>query len=76
MIAKENGSKVCWVVFTSYGMRRQVIKIRLDNVLDIMKRIRHDTLKIRTMVLQTKINFPIGKGTPRENESSFVLILR
>jgi hypothetical protein len=41
-----------------------------------MEGIRHSTLKSGTSVLETERKFPIGKSSPRTNESGFVLILR
>ena len=47
----------------------------MNNVLDIMERIRHSMLKSGSNVLETEREFPIGKITPRTNKRSLMLIL-
>src|ERR1700722_16654553 len=45
-------------------------------MLNIVESVGHSSLERSTSVLQTERKFPVGKSTPRTNESSFVLVLR
>jgi hypothetical protein len=51
-----------------------IIKIRLYNMIYIVKGIRHSSLKSCTIILETEKEFTVREGTPRTNKGGFVLI--
>ena len=56
-------------------MGKQIIQVRLDNILDIMKRKGHFPLKGRSGIFQIEGNFLIREGTPRTNKIHFMPVL-
>jgi hypothetical protein len=57
-------------------MSRQIVQIRLNDMLNIVESVGHSSLKRSTSVLQTERKFTVSESTPRTNESGFVLVLR
>ena len=55
-------------------MSEKVIQIRLYDVLDIMKGVRHRTLKSGTGILETERELFISESTPRKDKGRLVLI--
>jgi hypothetical protein len=45
---------MCQVIMEMHGIRREIVKIGLHNVLNIMESVTHSALKGRTSVLETK----------------------
>jgi hypothetical protein len=57
-------------------MSWQIVQIMLNDMIDIVKCIRHSTLESSTCILQTEGEFPVGESTPRTNKIHFMLVLR
>ena len=57
-------------------MSWEVIQVRLYDVSDIMKSIRHRTLEGGTGIFETERELLIGEGAPRTNESCLMLVCR
>ena len=57
-------------------MCRQIIKVRFDKGFNIMKGKIHCPLKGIPNIFQSKGNFLVREGTPRTNESCFMLVFR
>ena len=56
------------------GMGNQIIKVRLDNVLNVMESKIHFLLKGSPYIFQSKEHFSVRKGTPRTNKILFMLV--
>ena len=57
-------------------MSSKIIKVSLNNPLNIMKHVRHSSLKSGSNIFKTERHFLVSEGAPKTNESSLVLILR
>ena len=57
-----------------FRMSSKIIKINLDNLLEIMECVRHGPLKSGSNIFKAEGHFLIGEGTPRTNESCLMLI--
>ena len=57
-------------------MSNEIIEISLDNPRDIMKCIRHGSLKSGSNVFKAERHFPIREGAPRANEGGLMLVFR
>jgi hypothetical protein len=57
-----------------FRVSNNIIKISLDNLLDIMECIRYLPLKSGSNIFKAEGHFLIGEGTPKTNESCLMLI--
>ena len=55
-------------------MSSKIIKIRLNNLLNIMECIRHGPLESGSNIFKAERHFLISEGAPRANEGGLVLI--
>jgi hypothetical protein len=55
-------------------MRNKIIKISLDDILNIMECIRHGPLESGSSIFKAEGHFLVSEGTPRTNESRLMLI--
>ena len=55
-------------------MRREIIKVHLNDVFNVVKRIGHGTLECGSGILGAKGKLPIGEGSQREYKCRLVLI--
>jgi hypothetical protein len=72
----ENSSKVSKMIDPLFGVSSEIIKIRFHNPGDAMECIRHSPIESGSNIVKAKRHFPRGKGAPRADEGSFVLIFR
>ena len=57
-------------------MSRKIIKVGLNNGFYVVKSKVHGSLKGSPSIFQSKGHFSIRECTPRENETSFMLVFR
>ena len=55
-------------------MRSKIIKISLNDLLNIMECIRHGPLESGSNIFKSEGHFLVSQGTPRTNESRLILI--
>lgn len=74
--SKKNFSKVGKMILMKQRTRGKVIKIKFNDVFDIVKCVGCGPLESSTNIFQTKGQFTIGKCSPREEKSSLMLVFK
>ena len=70
----KNQTQVIWVIDPLMRMCWKIIKVGFDNGFNVMKGKIHCPLKGCPSIFQSKGHFIIREGTPRKNESCFMLV--